>query len=181
MCIILYYVTKGDEIVNDSIVSSVTAKMIQYFGTDIKRINHSLKVYGFAKSIGELESIGDDKLEILQIAAILHDIGITESLKKYNSSSGEYQEIEGPPVACDLLKDFHIKNEVVDRICYIIGNHHSYSKIDGIDFQILVEADFLVNIFEDTMSNKTVKTVEEKYFKTKVGLSYLKSMYKGQN
>lgn len=157
------------------------AKMIKYFNSDVHRINHSLKVYGFAKSIGDLENIGDDKLEILEIASILHDIGITESLKKYNSSSGEYQEIEGPPIALELLKDFNIKGEVVDRICYIIGNHHSYSKIDGIDFQILVEADFLVNIFEETMSNKTIKTIEEKYFKTKTGLSYLKSIYKNQN
>ena len=35
---------------------------------------------------------------------------------------------------------------VTERVAYLIGHHHTYDKIEGMDYQILVEADFLVNI-----------------------------------
>ena len=48
----------------------------------------------------------------------------------------------------------------------MIAHHHTYSNIDGIDYQILVEADFLVNIFEENMTKERAVSVVEKYFKT---------------
>jgi len=54
-------------------------------------------------------------------------------------------------------------------VCHLIGNHHSYQKIDDIDFQILVEADFIVNIFEDEMKRSKIESVVNKYFKTNSG------------
>jgi hypothetical protein len=160
-----------------NIVSATMKKMIKYFDGDVKRINHALKVHGFAKSIGELENIPEDKLGILEVAAILHDIGIKESERKYSSSAGKYQEIEGPPVAQDILQEFSLNEEFTDRVCYLIGNHHTYSKIDDVDFQILVEADFLVNIFEDGMTREQIESIKQKYFKTNAGLCFLNSMY----
>mgnify|MGYP000340972515 FL=1 len=35
---------------------------------------------------------------------------------------------------------------MTERVAYLIGHHHTYDKIEGMDYQILVEADFLVNI-----------------------------------
>lgn len=161
----------------NTLVKDVIFKMIKYFGNDVRRTNHALKVYSFAKTIGEFEKIGDDKLQILEVAAVLHDIGIKESERKYNSSAGTYQEIEGPPIARELLDDFKLANEFIDRVCFLIGNHHSYSKIDNIDFQILVEADWLVNIFEDSVSQTAINSVKKKYFKTSIGISLLESMF----
>ncbi|GIM28604.1 HD family phosphohydrolase [Clostridium polyendosporum] len=161
-----------------SLVSKVTKEMITYFDGDTKRINHALKVYSFSKTIGELENISPDKLQILELAAILHDIGIKVSEQKYNSSSGNYQQIEGPPVAKEILNFLQVDRNIIERVCFLIGNHHTYSKIDGIDFQILVEADFLVNIYEDNLSAKEISSIREKIFITKIGKEMLKSMYK---
>ena len=94
----------------------VISKMIAYLSKDVRRINHALKVYGFVKAISEVEIINEEKLKILEIAAILHDIGIKESERKYNSSSGKYQEIEGPPIAREVLKDFNQDIKLIDRI-----------------------------------------------------------------
>ncbi len=160
-----------------SIEGAIIKKTIEYLDGDVKRINHALKVYGFAKSIGELENIPKDKLRSLEIAAILHDIGIKESEIKYSSSAGKYQELEGPPIARKLLQEFSLEKELVDRVCYLTGNHHSYGKIDDLDFQILVEADFLVNIFEDSMSEDQIDSIRHKYFKTNTGKGYLDSLY----
>ncbi|MEG6511121.1 HD domain-containing protein [Desulforamulus ruminis] len=157
--------------------SSMMKKMIAYFGADVKRINHALKVYALAKSIGELEGLTGEKLEILDAASILHDIGIKESERKYSSTAGKYQQLEGPPIAREFLQEFNLSQSFVERVCYLIGNHHTYTKIDDLDFQILVEADFLVNIFEGDLGQEQVEIIKEKYFKTKIGRSYLESMY----
>ncbi|KAA8666967.1 HD domain-containing protein [Clostridium sp. HV4-5-A1G] len=160
-----------------NITSHIMKKMITYFGNDAKRINHALKVYGFSKTIGELEGLNKNDLLILEIAAILHDIGIKESEKKYNSSAGNYQEIEGPPIARKLLKDIDIDKNVVDRICFLIGSHHSYNKIDKIDLQILIESDFLVNAYEDNIKKPDIEFMDEKYFKTSAGRQFLHTIY----
>lgn len=157
------------------IASKVTKDMIEYYNSDVNRINHALKVYGFAKCIGELEDIKEQ--ETLELTAILHDIGIPDSERLYNSSAAKYQEIIGPKVAASILEKYNLPEKVLDRIYYIIGNHHTYDKIDGIDFQILVEADFLVNIFEGNYERAKIEMVKEKFFKTKTGLDLIDSLY----
>lgn len=160
-----------------NLVSSVINKMILYFDGDVRRINHAMKVHNFAKTIGELEDIGDEKLLVLEVAAVLHDIGIKESERKYNSSAGNYQEIEGPAVAMDILEEFKLDKNFVDRVCYLIGHHHTYTKIDDVDYQILIEADFIINIFEDSIAKEKVEIIKNKYFKTGSGIEFIESMY----
>ena len=161
----------------NNITTTIIEKMIQYFGTDVRRINHALKVYGFARCIAQKEKLTENELFIVDIVAILHDIGIIEAEKKYNSSNGKYQEIEGPAIAKNMLSDQHIDTTTIDRICFIIGNHHSYQKIDNMDFQVIVEADFLVNIYEDEMKKHSIENIRNKYFKTQTGIAIIQSMY----
>lgn len=158
-------------------IGDVIQAMIEYYSGDIKRINHFLKVYGFAKVIGEAEGIECNIQELLEVAALVHDIGIKISEEKYNSSSGYYQQIEGPGIAKDMLQRLGYEKEFIERVCYLIAHHHTYHNIDGIDYQILVEADFIVNIYEDNMESKEIKTVEQKIFKTKSGISILHNCY----
>ena len=161
----------------DKKIISVTQKMIEYFQNDVKRINHALKVTSFACIIAENYSLGKNTVDIILYSSLLHDIGIKEAIKKYGSSTAKYQEMEGPEIAGKLLKDLDIPHETINRVCYIVGNHHSYNKIDGIDFQILVEADFLVNIYEDEMSVDSIKNIYKRIFKTKEGKRLLDTMY----
>ena len=76
-----------------------------------------------------------------------------------------------------MLNELNIFQEIINRVCFLIGHHHSYSQIDGIDYQILVEADFLVNIYEDNMNESQIKSIRNKIFKTKSGISIIDSMY----
>jgi len=158
-------------------VEKVIKVMIEYFGNDILRINHALKVYGFASTIGRNEELDSTILQIIDIAAVLHDIGIPESEKKYKSSAGKYQEREGPPIAREMLLKLGVGEDIIDRVCFLIGNHHSYSKIEGSDFQILVEADLLVNIHEDEIKKSALPSIREKYFKTASGQLFIDTMY----
>ena len=81
----------------------------------------------------------------------------------------------GPDVARNLIGHLRISDDIKERVYYLIGNHHSYNKIDGIDFQILVEADFLINIFEDKINN--IINIKNKIFKTKTGIELLEDIY----
>ena len=158
-------------------VSDVIIEMIKYYANDARRVNHFMKVYSFAKSIGELEKIDKKEQEILEIAAVVHDIGIKISEEKYNSSAGKYQEIEGPKVAEEMLSNLGIEKDIVDRVCFLVGHHHTYNKIDNIDYQILVEADFLVNIYEDEIQEKEIEIIKNKIIKTKSGIEMINKMF----
>lgn len=152
-------------------------KMIEYEKGCAKRVNHFLKVHAFAKIIADTEQIDKTKQLILETASIVHDIGIKISLEKYNSSAGKYQELEGPRIAKAMLMELKYPEDVIERVCYLIANHHSYDKIDEIDYQILIEADFLVNIFEDDLNESNIINIRNKYFKTETGINLLNTLY----
>ncbi|WP_027630976.1 HD domain-containing protein [Ruminiclostridium cellobioparum] len=155
----------------------IIKEMILYFNKDVRRINHALKVYAFCAAIADLEKLDDKNRLIVKLSGILHDIGIKEAERKYNSSAGPYQEKEGPAIAKQIMEKYPIDTEIIERVCHIVGHHHSYGKIDGPDFQILVEADFLVNIYEDEMDGQAVASIRSKYFKTKAAVELLDTMY----
>lgn len=158
-------------------INTILTEMIKYYTGDPKRIQHFIKVYNFAKFIGESENIDSQTQYILETAAVVHDIGIKASEKKYKSTAGKYQELEGPPLAEKLLTRLGYPKQDIERICWLVGHHHTYKNIHEIDYQILVEADFLVNAFEDSMSDKSIQNVCSKLFKTKTGTWLLKTMF----
>jgi HD superfamily phosphodiesterase len=79
-------------------------EMIAYDAGDAKRIQHFLKVHTLAALIGKEEKLSEETQNILEAAAILHDIGIHEAERKYGSTSGKYQEQEGAPLAKAMLE-----------------------------------------------------------------------------
>ena len=95
----------------------VAAAMVRYYAGDARRVNHLLKVFGFAKMIGEREGLDAGTQEILEIAALVHDIDIRNSERKFGMSSGEHQQIEGPPIT--LLHPF-------DQLLVIFLGQHAH-------------------------------------------------------
>lgn len=142
-----------------------------------ERVQHFLKVYAFCQVIGRQEGIPAPVQQILETAAIVHDIGIRPSLKKYGSSAGAYQQIEGPAEAKKMLEELHYPAQMIERVSYLVGHHHTYQDIRGLDYQILVEADFLVNMFEEHMDAEQIRGVREKIFRTRTGKDLLDQMF----
>ena len=158
--------------------TNVIHEMIIFDRGDARRIQHFLKVYQFAALIGKLEGLSPEQQEILEIAAILHDIGIIPSEKKYGISNGKLQEQEGPAYARELLNRIGgYGQEFIDRVCFLIAHHHTYEGIDGLDWQILLEADFLVNSFEKNMTEEAIKKFRASVFRTKSGIALLNNQY----
>lgn len=154
------------------------AAMIEYDGGDVPRIQHFVKVHNFAATIAQMEGVDGYTTFILETAAILHDIGIHPSEKLYGDCNGKHQEELGPAEARSLLERLGgYTEEQIERVCFLIAHHHTYNDVNGIDWQILLEADFLVNSFEDSLSVEAVKTFEEKVFKTASGRQILERMW----
>ena len=148
-------------------------RMIDYYAGDARRINHFIRVHGYARLIGLNENLDDRTQAILEAAALVHDIGIKPSEAKYGHCEGPLQEKEGPPVAREMLSKLGFPADVIERVCFLVGHHHTYTHIDGIDYQILVEADFLVNSIDSQMPPENICSVKERIFRTASGIAIL--------
>lgn len=152
-------------------------KMIAYYAGNPKRIQHFIKVYEFARLIGEGENLPEKEQRILNTAAIVHDIGIKAAEAKYHSTMGKYQEEEGAPLAQTLLQECGCDPDLTRRVCFLVAHHHTYTNIESGDYQILVEADFLVNLYEHSSKYGSAETAKVKIFKTATGTRLLEQMF----
>ena len=150
--------------------------MEAYFGADAKRINHARRVTGYAERLMEKEN--GDRAIVLG-AAVLHDIGIHQAEWKHGSSSGKYQEIEGPPIARDILVKLWFQPAQVDEICDIVAHHHSPGKVNTPSFKIVYDADWLVNLKDeyDIQDKKKLATIISRVFLTETGKAVAREVY----
>lgn len=158
-------------------INKLHLAMIDLYSGDAKRIQHFCKVHSYAKLIAETEKVDDRTLFIIETAALTHDIGIHTCEEKYGSCGGKLQEKEGPAIAKKLLSKLEFDTEISDRVQYLIAHHHTYDDINGIDCQILVEADFLVNMMEDNLPKQAVENAYNKIFSTSCGKRICKNMF----
>ena len=155
-----------------------------YFGKDEKRINHALSVLLYSEIILKDENITEEfAKQVVIYSAIFHDIGIPEAELKYNSSAAIYQEQEGPAVARLILGKLQLRPDILERVCYIIGHHHTQKAIDDKAFQIIWEADFIVNVIEDWIKVSKAKKEEviEKNFKSSSGKKIIEDIIQKKN
>ncbi len=147
-----------------NIKAKLIERMEEFFGSDRKRINHANTVLKYAEVIlrGEI-----GKEDVVVAAAILHDVGIKEAERKFNSSNGRLQEMEGPPIARKIMKELKVEDSIIEEVCDIIAHHHTPRAMNTINFRIILDADMLTNIIEGDV--KIDKNRINKIFKTKKG------------
>lgn len=150
---------------------------LAFFQNDPDQIQHFVKVHGFAAQIGRLEGLTDAEQFTLEAAAYVHDVGIPPAMHKFGSCNGRLQEQEGPPVARELLSALDFPPEVTERVAYLVGHHHTYTDIDGMDYQILVEADFLVNLYGGNTPKEQIEHTGNTIFRTAAGRKILSKMF----
>ncbi len=127
----------------DMLKDKAALEMKRYFKKDFKRIGHALKVAHYAEEICKKEG-GD--MAVIMCAAYLHDIGIHEAERKYNSNAPKYQEKEGPPIAEAILSKLNADKKIIEKVCDIISRHHHPEKEETLDFKVLYDADRIANL-----------------------------------
>ncbi len=152
--------------------------MVRYDGGDVPRVQHFVKVHDFARTIALLEGMESEERFVLEAAAILHDVGIHAAEAKYGNCGGKHQEELGPAEARKVLAEVGgFTDGETERICWLIAHHHTYTGVTAADHRILLEADFLVNSFEDQLPEEAIRTFRDRVFRTPAALTLLDDMW----
>ena len=159
-------------------ISGILEKMICFSDGNIHDIDHLIRVWTYARTIGELEALDAETQFILEVAAITHDIACPLCREKYGNTNGKRQEEEGAPMVQEFLSDTGMDPGQIDRIAFLVGHHHTFAGIDSSDWQILVEADYIANASENGYSDDNVRIFMNKIMKTESGKRILRSVMK---
>ena len=152
-------------------------RLEEVFREDPSMLEHTRQVFNFAWDIAQRFELDAATQKIVHLAALLHDVGIVEAEKRFGSREGKFQHLTGPPIAREILEEIGEQPRVMERVLYLVGNHHNFDRVDGIDFQILIEADMLVNLEEEKLEKDELRSFIESFFKTVPGLDMAKRKY----
>ena len=152
-------------------------KMIAFSEGNIHDIDHFIRVWTYAKTIAELEQLDSETQYILEVAAITHDIACPLCREKYGNTNGKHQEAEGVSMVETFLNDADMSAHQMERIKYLVGHHHTLSGIDGIDHQILIEANYIANASENGYDGKNIENFLNQIVKTSTGKQLIKSVF----
>lgn len=158
-------------------VSEIMEKMIAFSNGNIHDIDHLLRVWTYAKTIGELEGLDKATQFVLEIAAITHDIACPLCREKYGNTNGKYQEEEGGKLVKAFLAVTGMEEKQVNRVAFLVGHHHTFRNVEGIDYQILIEADFIANAAENGYSESSIKSFMRDFFRTESGKRLLRDVF----
>ena len=160
-----------------AIKTTLLKAMEAYFKEDTRRINHARRVTEYAEELLKQEKEGD--YSIIIGASVLHDIGIHQAQQKYGSTSGKYQEKEGPPIARRILTTLGFGQNQIEEICEIIAHHHSPGKIVTRNFGIVYDSDWLVNLRDehDIQDRNKLSKIIDKVFLTRSGKALAREIY----
>ena len=125
---------------SDVRVARILEEMLRFSAGNLHDIDHLIRVWTYARTIGELEGLDGATQFVLEVAAITHDIACPLCREKYGNTNGKNQEREGALLVRDFLADAGMTAGQVDRVAYLVAHHHTYSGVDGADYQILLSS-----------------------------------------
>ena len=158
-------------------ISEITENMIAWSDGNLHDISHFLKVWTYAKTIGEQEGLNAETQFLLETEAVIHDIACPLCRKKYGNTNGKNQEAESGPLVDQFLSDTDLTAQQKERIGFVVSHHHTYEGIDGMDWQILLEADYLVNAEESGYAKTAVRQFRDTVARTAAGKRLLDSVF----
>ena len=158
-------------------LSKLLCVMMEYY-SQVRFSEHSVKCYTYASSIGSGEGLRSSDMLILSAAAILHDVGIPRALEIHGSSKGGFQEKEGAFLVPGLLEKAEMDSGITGRVSWLVGHHHTHELAESdLLLQILMEADYLVNLAEKKSPAEEIRKVSDEFFKTATGKEYIKALF----
>lgn len=152
-------------------------KMIAFSAGNLHDIDHLIRVWTYAKLIGEREALNEETQFILEVAAITHDIACPLCRKKYGNTNGNYQEKEGSAMVKAFLAGSGLSEKQINRVSYLVGHHHTFSDMREIDHQILIEADYIANASENGYSTKSIESFIHRMMKTESGIRLARALF----
>jgi hypothetical protein len=159
-------------------IAQIMEKMIACSGGNIHDIDHFVRVWNYARTIGELEGLDAETQFILEVAAITHDIACPLCREKYGNANGKAQEREGAVLVEDFLQGTGLSRAQVARVRYLVGHHHTLQGIEGPDYQILIEADYLANASENGYPPENIRHFLDHICRTAAGERLIRAVFR---
>ncbi len=128
---------------HEQLKGRLITELVNFFAPDYRRITHAIEVLKYAEQM--LEEYPEADAEIVIASAVLHDVGIKPSEAELGYNNGKTQERYGPPIASEILQRIDFDAAKTAKVAQIIGNHHSASRYDYLELEILKSADRSVN------------------------------------
>ena len=158
-------------------INEIMLKMISESDGNLDDIEHYVKVTCYARMIADAEGLDEKTKWLCEAEAIVHDISCPLCRKKYGNTNHKMQEKESEALLREFFAGTDVSEEDLERIIAVISRHHSPHLIDGIDNQILIEADYLVNANQSSYPAAAIHTFRNTYFRTACGTKMLDLMY----
>ena len=158
-------------------ISQIMEKMIKASNGNIHDIEHLVKVWSYAKTIGELEALDDETQFLLEAVAITHDIACPVCREKDGNANGKLQEQESPALIKQFFTETDLTESQTNRISYVVRHHHTYEGVDGLDWQILLEADYIVNASENEYSKENIQNFLNTHARTAAGRKLIQEVF----
>ena len=155
----------------------ILEKMIAFSRGNLHDIDHLIRVWTYARTIGELEQLDGETQFLLEVAAITHDIACPLCREKYGNTNGKLQETEGMPLVKDFLRDTGMSADQIQRVSYLVGHHHTFEEVEGMDYQILLEADFIANASENGYSEEKICSFLDRVARTDSGKRLIRTVF----
>lgn len=159
-------------------ISQIMTKMLAFSNGNLHDIDHFIRVWAYAKTIGESEKLDPETQYILEAAAITHDIACPLCRKKYGNTNGKHQETEGARMVREFFRDSGMTEQQIARIAFLVGHHHTFTNVDGADYQILLEADYIANASENGYSRENIENFMNRIAKTKSGKELISQVFR---
>ena len=163
---------------NKMTISQIMEKMIAFSEGNLHDIDHFIRVWTYARTIGQLEGLDAGEQYVLEVAAICHDIACPLCREKYGNTDGRHQEVEGSRMAMDFLGDTGMDPADIDRVAHLVGRHHTLKDIDGRDLQILIEADYIANAGENGYAPQNIRNFIDRVMKTGAGKRLCREVFR---
>ena len=97
--------------------------------------------------------------------------------RKYGNTNGKLQEKEGEQLVREFLSGSGMTDAQISRAAFLVGHHHTFADIDNVDYQILIEADYIANASENGYSEENIRNFMRKMMKTSSGKKLLQNLF----
>ena len=160
------------------LLNTLMMEMIAFDTADPKRIQHFLKVHSLARLIAEEEGMDTKTKILIEAAALVHSIAAIPAESKLGKSDSATLEELGPDYARDLLKEVGFSDDTTERVAWLVGHQHTFDNdTHSADHQILIEAIYLVNLYENNASDEEKHTALKTVFRSATGTELLYMMF----
>lgn len=156
-----------------SVKDAVARRVVDFYAGKApvwEQIVHTQAVASYTRLIAVGEGLDEDRVDLLETAAWLHDIGCPSARELYGNSQPVHQQEEGRKLAGAWLESVPgLTADEKEWLAEVVAHHHQFASARELHFEPLFEADLIVNLTEGYYELKKAPHFYDKFVVTATG------------